>query len=204
MIPKYTTSGYFTLGSPAAAPPLPTFNHECSGNLIGARSRGQWCLETDMLKPGPLQIPSRDKTVHVWGSQEFADSIRNIDSELPGHAYADKLRVLTRGSGLIVNSTRDTHGSLALVILEPLYVYGLYDVRLQAAFLMWSTDPDRFREILNSDPLRFSLYRFPVTTSNHLFIQGEAICSKWSRWLRKSNSTLYAFNALEHRLYGPP
>ena len=202
----FSLSGYFVLGGHNPPPVLKTFDLEHAGNLIGSRDRGHWQLETTLLKLNSLSIPSRDKTVHLWGSSsDLSSYVQDIDSKMPGSSYLSKLDALIpkHVSGVIVNSARDTHGSLALMVRgQPLHMYGLYDINLKSSYLLWSTGIERIQLLLNSDPLRFNIYRFPVSSDLCIFIQAEAVCSKWFRWIKTSQSILHAFNALEHRLYG--
>lgn len=205
-----SSSGYFVLGGGRGVLPLPTFTDVGEiGNLIGSRDRGHYALDTTLFKAEPVFIPTRDKTVRFWANADYHAQMKStlsvLDSDMIGHNYVEKLRLANTAPELIiVNTTQDTHGSLALAFSRPLYVHGLMDTMLGNAYILWSTDPIRVSKVLGAHPLRFLVYRFPVTNQVCLFFQAEAICSKWFRWIKTSGSALQAFNALEHRLYGPP
>lgn len=197
--------GYFVLGGGKHPSTLPGFDQTESGNHLGSRDRGQWCIDT-ILRRSTLNIPARDKLVQVWANDEgdFARSVSTIDSWLDYAPYKMKLNRLREQLpedflGVINNFNTDTHGSLALVSNQGLNLYGLLDTDSQSCYLVWSTDPLFIGRVLEATPLRFLLYRMPMT--NVVFIPSEALCSKWWRWLKTSTS-LQAFNALERRICG--
>lgn len=207
-----STSGYFVLGcSPGVRPSgrlLPTFTPDTVHSpLMMARNRGLWFLDSSLPRGEVINLPSRDKQVTVWTEYyaEFRDVLGRIDSELPDLNYADKLANLIHGmDGIVVNNARDTHGSMAIVFHSPLLVYGLHDAEEATSYLFWTTDPTRLSRMLQLRPLKYAVFRFPTRDTTILFLQAEAICFKWQRWLRSNPSVLQAFNALEHRFYGPP
>lgn len=197
--------GYFVLGGGKQPSALPGFDLTISGNHIGSRDRGQWCIDTE-LRLSTLNIPSRDKQVQVWANDngEFERDIGVVDSWLDDAPYRLKLsrireRLPDDFVGAVNNVNTDTHGSLALVSNQGFHLYGLLDTQSQSCYMVWTLDPSFIGRVLNSSPLRFLLYRLPV--ANVVFIPSEALCSKWWRWLKTSTS-LQAFNALERRICG--
>lgn len=187
--------GYFTLTGQAA---LSTFdNAPYFDNLIQAKQKGELYLDTDLAAHG-FDIPARDKQVLLFG--EYIDEMSTIDSMYPELSYQQKLVQLGLGvePGFILNRTN--HGSIA--ILGCKYHYGLLDLKARSAYYLFSTEEDTLEKCLAAEPLRYLIYRFP--SSPVVFIQAEGVCSKWWRWMKTHQSPLHAFNALEHKLHGPP
>lgn len=202
-------AGYFTIGGGSPIE-LPTFESSLhKGNLVGSRDKGHWCLETDW-DTAQLDIPSRDKSVHLWADKNLSgleQKLAHIDSDQTGMSYLQKLQSSfpnSEFSAFILNVNKDTHGSLALMANTPIFVHGLHDTQLKCSYLVWSDSLDRLNSIRSRDPLRFLLYRFPDLNNQIIFIQAEAVCSKWWRWMKSHQSQLHAFNALEYKLYGHP
>lgn len=197
-------NGYFVLGGGSGVLELPGFSRHYTGNLVGSRDKGQWVLDTG-ITPTIINIPARDKHVQVWCDHPpFEEALSLLDSNGTG-PYASKLAAIPIPTGSVavaVNVNVSTHGSLGMRFETPLYVYGLSDTQMKTSYLVWSTDESHINTILNTMPLRFLLYRFPVAESGSIFIQGEAVCSKWWRWLKNHTQLLHAFNALEQRMYG--
>ena len=196
-------AGYFCLGGSNNPP----FQAELSGNHLGSRDRGHWGITSD-LESTTLNIPSRDKQVQVWypdtDSGVFLYLMSNLDSSHENKTYREKLDRVADALqkdfiGFINNINVDTHGSLALVSNQDLHLYGIQDSSNQACYLVWSDELEFIQDILNKSPLKYLIYRFPMTS--RFFLPSEAICSKWFRWL-KNNSVLHAFNALERRICG--
>lgn len=199
--------GYYVLGGGSGHIELPTFEKQYSGNLVGSRDKGNWVLDS-RVSPLTVNLPARDKQVDVWATsnqEAFRIAVANLDASYGDAPYADKLhRIPVDGAfaGAVINTNVSTHGSLGIKVVDSaLFVYGLTDTQLKTSYLVWSSVDDIHR-ILSCMPLRFLLYRFPVMHTGAVFIQGEAICSKWWRWLKTHQQTLHAFNALEMKLYG--
>ena len=182
-------TGCFTLAGTAEIPTFALIGHLING------VKGGYSLETD-LDSHYFPVPSRDKEVLLYG--DYHAALGKLDSSYAGLSYQDKLLQEGFGTtpGVIINKT--THGSLAVLGSVP--AYGLYDTKSGSAFYFFTTDPARFNAILENNPLRYLIYRFP--TAPVVFIQAEGVCSKWWRWMQTSRSVLHAFNALEHKLYG--
>jgi hypothetical protein len=204
-------SGYFNMGG-GSPYTLPVFSPNSSGgNITGSRHSGSWLLETD-LSCLEIDIPSRDKTVKVWGSSDnrtqfLLSKLAIIDSDLPGTSYRDKLIEHNTGAtAFILNINKDTHGSFAIVAgpNTTINMFGVLDTKLGSSYILWGTGHEKLSALLNSDPLRFLVYRLPPVNDSCVFVQAEAICSRWWRWTRTNQSHLQAFNALEHKLYGHP
>lgn len=202
-------NGYFILGSVQASSNLPLFSKACSGSHVGSKSRGIWVVDSS-FDSQIVNLPARDKQVQLWsntGIFEFANLISSLDSSYLGLSYKEKLNgvrsnLTTEFQGTVNNINSSTHGSLALLCnLNPIYLYGLHDTQLDSSYLMWSTNQDFVYSLMEAQPLRYLLYRFPVLENNAIFIQSEAICSKWWGWLKTHKSHLHAFNALEKRLF---
>jgi len=196
-------TGYFVLGGTGNPPALP-FTGVASGNHTGARARGQFVIDTD-LESHTVNIPSRDKTVTSWMSQDgqlIATRLATLDAE-PGPNYRTKLISLFEDLpdlfGALVNVSTSTHGSIALVGEQVRY-YGLYDQQSDTSYLLWGAESD-LHTLQRMYPLRYLVYRFPPMRV--VFLPGEVICSKWWRWTRNA-SLLNAFNALEMRLNNGP
>ena len=205
-------NGYFMLGGPAnVSAPLPLFEEHYSGNHIGARARGDWVIDTD-LDHAELIIPARDKRVELLASDllDFSEEIGGIDSSYSDMTYRDKLliiqqRLVPSFVGIVNNINVDTHGSLAVIFNEvPVYFTGLHDTQRNISYLLWSDDKSFVSRVLSADPLRYLIYRMPERTNFSIFLQSEAVCSKWWRWIKTHNSVLHAFNALERRMFGEP
>jgi hypothetical protein len=201
--------GYVCLGGG----PEVVFPHftQYEGDGVGPK-RGRWRMDTD-LKTSVLSIPSRDKQVQLFYSTDpgtFAGLMSTIDSS-EGQSYKAKLRtVLGELSsdfvGVVNNISTTTHRSLAILTRsEPIYFYGLFDLRQKGAYLAFASDPIDIQPLYDSDPGRYLLYRFPVLTDDAVFIPQERICALWWTWIRRSDfSALQPFNALERRLFGQP
>ena len=185
-------SGYFSINGDT---PLPTFPLESLNAHLMPNEKGLLVVDTDLPQYG-FDIPSRDKRVLHFGS--YSDSVKTIDSAFPGMSYADKLfhLGLCKDTGVIVNITE--HGSFA--VLGSFYAWGLCEVKSKSVYYLFSTDPDRVKAILEIDPLKYFVYRFP--TSPVVFFQAQGIRAKWWRWVTNHKCLLHAFNALEHKLYG--
>lgn len=199
-------SGYLALGGkhPPVTLTLPAGCAALDGN-IGVRNRGVWYMTSDLVER-VINIPSRDKAVHVLATDRILDPVVAAIDSAEGPNYKTKLLQLTPElpegfHAALINRNVSTHSSFALVSNTPVFVYGIYDQMLEQAYLFWSTDSNALVNAVAFDPLRFLLYRFPVL-SGCLFVQIETVCAKWWRW-SKNNSELMAFNALERRLYGP-
>jgi hypothetical protein len=187
--------GYFTL---TGTPSLSTFDSApYYDTLIQTKQKGELFLDTDLATHG-FDIPSRDKQVLMFG--DYCDEMSTVDSMFPELPYQQKLIQLGLGQnpGFILNRT--SHGSIA--ILGCAFHYGLFDLKTQSAYYLFSTESSTLENCLAAEPLRYLLYRFP--RSPVVFIQAEGVCSKWWRWMKTHQSPLHAFNALEHKLHGPP
>jgi hypothetical protein len=189
--------GYFILGGGSV--PLPTFTGELVNTVGSTKDKGGFCLESDL----PMQlmnIPSRDKQVMLWTSDDILSRIATIDSFMGSTDYQTKLEAMNLGvQGVILN--KGQHSSIAL--LGDLLCYGLYDTRLHIAYYFFTDSKADLSRVLSADPLRYLIYRFPALETA-CFIQSEAVCSKWWRWMKTHQSVLHAFNALEHKLHGRP
>lgn len=188
-------SGSFALGG---GDTMPLF--EPQDNLVGARDKGHLTLSTD-IQSVDLSIPSRDKTVQIYSNHNnLSTFIETIDSNFSGLNYQSKLGQFgfePDQYGLVVN--KGSHGSFAL-FGPSISVVGLHDTELKNSYITWSSD-DSIIKLIRKYPLRFLVYRFPPIT-DPIFVQAEAVCSKWWRWIRTHHSHLHAFNALEHKLFG--
>jgi hypothetical protein len=203
--------GYFNIGGGSPIE-LPSFTEPTSHlNLVGARDKGHCALHTNW-NDSILDIPARDKSVKLWsasdqGREALSRSLSHIDSSQSGSSYTEKLSFIrAQDAAFILNVNKDTHGSFALISgNRQIHIHGLYDTQLKSSYLVWSLDKDRVDAIRHSDPLRFLVYRFPVLDGGRVvFVQAEAVCSKWWRWLKSHQSQLHCFNALEYKLYGHP
>ena len=206
-------NGYFVLGGPSTdLIPLPNFFNHYHGNHIGARSRGSWVIDTNFISH-TINLPSRDKQVQVLVSEKrfealFVELLSSIDSNYVNQNYRTKLTNIqteldSEFIGIVNNNNIDSHGSMGIVTnTNPFYMTGLHDTRFGSSYVLWSTDENFVHKILQSDPLRYLIYRFPTLVNSSLFFQSEAVCSKWYRWLKTHDSVLHAFNALERRLFG--
>lgn len=202
-------SGYMALGGGPEFV-FDTFN-SYEGEGVGPQ-RGRWKMNTD-LKSTTLSIPSRDKQVQLFYSADvatFGANMATIDSA-DGKNYKDKLRqVLNQLSpefvGAVNNVNMAAHRSLAILTRQPeVHFYGLYDVQQRGAYLFWTTDPLIVQQVMDQNPLRFLLYRFPVLVEDVVFLPQERICALWWTWIKRSEfSALQPFNALERRLFGQP
>ena len=202
-------SGYMALGGGHEF----VFSHftQHHGDGVGP-SRGRWAMDTE-LGSTTLSIPSRDKQVQLFYSTDpgtFASLMSTIDSE-EGKNYRTKLKaVLAELSpdflGAVNNVSTTTHRSLAILTnVTPVHFYGLFDLKLKGAYLTWSDDPLILQRLLQDEPLRFLLYRFPVLQHDAVFLPQERICALWWTWIKRSEfSALQPFNALERRLFGQP
>lgn len=188
--------GYFIL---VGNNPLPTFSVEVIGTVGSTRDKGGFCLESTLV-PQTLSIPSRDKQVILWTSKDIISRIATIDSFMGSADYQSKLEAMQLAvQGVILN--KGQHSSVAL--LGNFFCYGLFDTQLRSAYYFFTDDDSDLSRVLGSDPLRYLVYRFPLLKTA-CFIQSEAVCSKWWRWMKTHNSVLHAFNALEHKLHGRP
>lgn len=204
-------NGYFALGGAQIPDDLPCFKKQYSGNHLNSRSRGQWVIDCD-LTPVNMNIPSRDKQVQLFSDvddNKFLDLMSSIDSEYEEKNYRGKLNLVQQQlasafTGIVNNISTSTHGSLALITNDtPIHFFGLHDTGLNYSYLMWCTDYDYHRVILESQPLRFLLYRMPALVNSSIFLPGEVLCARWWRLSKNhGNNTLYGFNALERRLFG--
>jgi len=202
-------SGYMALGGGPEF--VFTGFDQYEGEGIGPQ-RGRWRMNAD-LKTTVLSIPSRDKQVQLFYSssiESFAGSMASIDSE-QGKNYREKLRsvleCLDSGFvGAVNNISLAAHRSLAILTNQcPVHFYGLYDVQQRGAYLFWTTEPLVVQRVMDQNPLRFLLYRFPVLFEDVVFLPQERICALWWTWIKRSEfSALQPFNALERRLFGQP
>jgi hypothetical protein len=192
------TRGYFILGGGNI--PLPTFSSPLLNTVGSTKDKGGFSLETDLTNFS-LEIPSRDKHVSIWSETDaVVDSIATIDSFLGSADYQSKLTALNlRQTCIILNIAQ--HSSVAIV--GDFFCYGLYDSKLRTAYYLFTDDANDLSRVLSQDPMRYLIYRFPLL-QGACFIQSEAVCSKWWRWMKTHQSVLHAFNALEHKLHGRP
>ena len=202
-------NGYFVLGGPQLPRELPLFEKHYAGNHIGSRNRGQWVIDS-MLPNQSLNIPSRDKTISLLSSTDhvsFQTHMATIDSEYGDSNYRSKLQKMQSSFredfiGLVNNVSTSTHGSLAIITNAlPIHFWGLHDPQLETSYLLWSTAEDFANRVLEVVPLRYLLYRMPSLEHSALFLPGEVICARWWRLLKNHSSHLYAYNALERKLF---
>lgn len=204
-------SGYFSLGggTELAWDQFDTVRKPPIG-----KGRGSWGARLMLGQSQSIAIPSRDKVIEFWTQYhhtEFYADLGVIDS-WQGRSYRSKLRHSLYSHmptpamlALIANHNTSTHSSFALLANDvPIYVVGLYDMKLEGSYVLWSDDPAVINEITRNDPLRFLLYRFQPLVKNVLFFQPERLCSNWWRWLKQKQGPLLAFNALERQLYTEP
>lgn len=201
--------GYFVLGGPQLPRELPCFEGHMKGNHVGSRNRGQWLLDYDLTEHS-LHIPSRDKRLHLLSNVDngaFYTSMETLDSSYGDVNYRAKLQTIQSkldGAfvGVVNNVSTSTHGSLAIITNETrLHFYGLHDTQLETSYLMWTTDDSLLNKVLDDTPLRYLLYRMPSVCWTSVFLPGEVICSRWWRLLKNHSSHLYAYNALERKLF---
>jgi hypothetical protein len=197
-------SGWLSLGGRQATSKLDVPDHgSVVEGTIEARTRGQWMLTHD-ARSQLLSIPSRDKQVQLIGDLIYeAGAIASIDSE-EGPNYRTKLLPLVDVEhdfcGALVNRSTSTHSSFAILTNQQLWLWGLHDQYIHHSYLLWSSEPETLHRIVQAQPLRHLIYRFPEPRC--LFLPVESICAKWWRWQQGQND-LMAFNALERRLFGP-
>jgi hypothetical protein len=201
-------AGSLSLGgkqTPIQLPVTTQATNQISGRL--AHTRGHWLLASDRPYE-TISIPSRDKQVELFGDLTVLRAhIETLDST-EGPNYLSKLTELMESHttdgflGALVNVNTSTHSSMAFVARRPIHFYGLYDTQLDHAYIVWSTDPTVLQQVVQPNPLRFLVYRFPVLHNSCMFLAFEAVCAKWWRWTR-NGVDLLAFNALERRLFGP-
>lgn len=202
-------SGYLALGGGHEVI-WPQFK-DYLGEGVGPR-RGRWALNTD-LKTNTLSIPSRAKQVQLFYSTDpgtFASLMSTIDSD-QGPNYKTKLRTVLENlspdfTGLVNNISMSTHRSLAILTRETrIHFYGLFDTKLKGSYLVWSSDPKEIQPLIDEEPLRYNLYRFPILEHDVVFVPQERLCALWWTWIKRSDySALQPFNALERRLFGQP
>lgn len=202
-------NGYFVLGGPQLPRELPLFAGNYTGNHVGSRNRGQWVIDCALHKQD-LRIPARDKTVSLLSSTahaEFSNSMSNLDSSYGDSNYKGKLQAIQQELpqdfvGMVNNQSTSTHGSLAVITNDiAINFWGLHDTQLDSSYLVWSNDAGFASRVLEHSPLRYLLYRMPALTHGSLFLPGEVICARWWRLLKNHSSHLYAYNALERKLF---
>jgi hypothetical protein len=202
-------SGYFVLGGPQLPRDLPLFAKTYKGNHVGNRNRGQWVVDSGLFKQ-TLNIPSRGKSIELLSSTDhelFAASMATLDSEYGDVNYRSKLQHIQNQFsadfiGMVNNISTSTHGSLAIICNDlPVHFWGLYATEIESAYLLWSTSVDKCSLLLEHSPLHYLQYRMPTLHRNALFLPGEVICARWWRLLKNHSSHLYAYNALERKLF---
>lgn len=196
-----------TLGAQQA--PVFSINH-ISPSISGEHWSGRYSGKYELSCPentayDEVHIPSRDKHLEIFQEgifYDYASMLSTLDSSFTGDTWYSKLeRIRANESNTAIVNTKGTHGSLSILTTDiDVLVLGLYDPQLRTSHLLLSTVKDIEYKIRQLFPLRFYFYRFPVLSNNSLFIPTQSICSHWFRYC-KSNDYLFAFNALEQKLF---
>lgn len=207
--PEPLMAGYLCLGGGQELDLTHLFFHYV-GAPVGPH-RGRWALKTNLFHQA-ISIPARDKRMGLLSSDDhatFLASMEQLDSQWPDQPYREKLRqVVSQLSGPFVgvvnNFSTSTHHSFALLSRAmPITLIGLFDSQLRSTYLVWSTDPNQIEQLLQLYPMRFLVYRFPLVVDDALFFPIERLCSRWWRWIQRSDfAALQPFNALERHLFG--
>lgn len=161
--------------------------------------RGQTALLVTETERHLVLVPSREKCTVVFGPRvtDLAKSVEATDNSRG--IYREVLTGLKLQYPTYVLDTTSTHSPHRCVsISADVEVLGLVDTKVKATYLVVA-DTNTLQEILDKEPLRYYVYRFPKPTQP-LMLHTEILCSKWHRW-RKDMDVLGAFNALERRLY---
>jgi len=185
------------------------------GDHYIGRYIGGYELDVEGLNHQEVSIPSRDKHLDLYLSSSADDSIKSLeahypnrlatlDSEYVGESWLSKLERIRRREGvphaLLVAST-SKHGSFSLISHgDPIYVWGVVDPQLDSLHLVWSTDADLIHKLRAAFPLQLYFYRFPVVQDRAVFIPVQIACANMYQYC-KNNNTLFAFNALELKIF---
>lgn len=203
--------GALTLGAQQAPAFTVAFlGSTLSGEHCAGRYNGRYELGVSASLRTEVAIPSRDKHIDVWSEGSsvardfFTRQLAQLDSQYPGATWRTKLLEVQAGADpdhVIVLNTTSTHSTFSLIAgTRPLYVLGVYDPNLKTSHLVWSSIPIE-RQLRQHFPLSFYYYRFPVLVGGVVFIPTQVVCSHWYRYCKSSNDLLFAFNALEVKLF---
>jgi len=195
--------GFFSLSGKARMP-LPTFTH------FADWGRGICGIDVEGWASRKLSIPTRNKQVLLLTENgadlgNFTDFMATVDAS-EGANYQEKLRAFLEGCdagfrGLVVNLNTSNYVSLALVAASEVFVLGVQDQHTETCYVVWATEESDLQALLDTDPLRFLIYRFPKLENDALFFSIETLVYKWHKWGQTHASTLLGFNALERRLF---
>lgn len=193
--------GSLVLQSTGSAEVLPIFKDYETGSHTPGRNNGVWFYEKQ-YKEQEVYLPQRDKQVTVLSDidTDWEQVLVNWEAADLKMTQADKLGVLqTKVKGTAMLNAKGQHGSWSIVHNSPAPLY-LTGVRTSKSVqLLWSTQ-DVIPKLRNIHPEAYTFYRFPNIVS-HVFLNTQAICSKWWRWSNSKNSDiLKLFNALEVKL----
>ncbi len=202
--------GSLVISSRGAPERLPMFDDsDLSGKHTDSPDKGHWWLKTEGCSVNTVYLPQRDRTVEIyshsselvpvdwerhmalWDCQDQQTQYQKLES-LRAHISSSAVRTaaihMKYGSGSL--------GTWSLIrnSFSPIHVYGVMNER--STYLVWSNE-----ELANSlrmmNPGTYRIFHFP-TRFWQMFLNTQAICSKWWRWNSKfGDDTLRMFNALE-------
>lgn len=150
-----------------------------------------------------LYIPSRDRTVHIFGDEPMGASalqeLETLDSNYEGLTQTQKyarLQTQLDPTHSYALNIQGTHCGLAVLTRsKPMYFYGVVTNTGEALAF---GDYDFATALRAERPGHYWLYRLPVVKTGAVFWLTETLGSRWYTWTKTFNGDLFkCFNALE-------
>lgn len=187
----------------------------------------QVCSMTANWAGKEVHLPQRSKSYQLYaiGEQQWCSTVVDyLAGELPKmesqheqarqlfklNEYMKDMKRLPRSQAyvaMLINNGDHAHVGL-LSQWNDLNLIGVYDSVNSSVRLVWTDDEYFVTDVRNVDPGRYVFYRFPMLVDRPLFLYSQALCSKWSKWMKTFGSgpdaVLKAFNSLELFLYKEP
>ena len=185
----------------------PVFDDPQTGKHTDGAFKGTWWFSPEGSVKNTIYLPQRDRTVEIYATINKDQEIDweqhmaswDVSDSQTQYEKLDNLRFelpdAVDNASIHMKYNTNSLGTWSIIrkSANPIYMYGLSNER--TVYLLWSTS-DIAHSIRFLDPGRYSLFRFPF--SWQVFLNTQAICSKWWRWSSKFGpDTLRMFNALE-------
>lgn len=158
--------------------------------------------------PHVINLPSRDKTIELFGvsgavSTDLATDFEYLDSKYPDLTQVQKYGEISKDlPGTFYIQVLGTHCGSGIITdgQTPLHFYGAVQ---NTGTELWIADYDVGYRLRRTSPGSYWLYRMPVVQERACFFwMTQALCSRWWRWTQTfERDNLKCFNALETMLF---